>query len=234
MCKISCWLIVLIGVISVSGQAQNEMFACENNQGDFWQHKRLKDIVPLNDTPTDTILYGSLYVHQDFGMFTMYWYSTSIESCSFTFKVDSVFYKKGTRWGNAKFTMQKGEKPKIRDFKQDEVVPEKTNKALEQSAKWWYENRNKFDANRFKKTDRYTKWLHNKINLSDFNTAKFEPRKKVLFFDYENDIVGIDMGRQVLKKDSRWGHFLSYIVIYNLQHKKVERVLVRNTGYFLE
>ena len=94
-------------------------------------------------------------------------------------------------------------------------------------------NRREFDLNLYKGTERFKAALAEHAD-KDLNSLPFEPRDEVVFVDPDVRTAGIDCGRVVLRNDPVRGDFLSFLVVYDLKNGRVERVLVRNTGYFLE
>ncbi len=94
-------------------------------------------------------------------------------------------------------------------------------------------NRKGFDLNLYKGTERFKAALTEHAD-KDLNALPFEPRDEVVFVDTDVRRIGIDCGRVVLRNDPVRGDFLSFLAVYDLDVGRVERVLVRNTGYFLE
>ncbi len=94
-------------------------------------------------------------------------------------------------------------------------------------------SRNNFDLNLYKGTERFKAALAEHAD-KDLNTLPFEPRDEVVFVDRDVRKAGIDCGRVVLRNGPVRGDFLSFLAVYDLEAKRVERVLVRNTGYFME
>lgn len=94
-------------------------------------------------------------------------------------------------------------------------------------------NRNGFDLNLYKGTERFKAALAEHAD-KDLNVLPFEPRDEIVFVDTDVRRIGIDCGRVVLRSDPVRGDFLSFLAVYDLEAGRVERVLVRNTGYFME
>ena len=94
-------------------------------------------------------------------------------------------------------------------------------------------NRKGFDLNLYKGTERFKAALAEHAD-KDLNSLPFEPRDEVVFVDTDVRRIGIDCGRVVLRNDPVRGDFLSFLAVYDLEAGRVERVLVRNTGYFME
>ncbi|MDP6627704.1 MAG: hypothetical protein QGG50_07365 [Methanopyri archaeon] len=94
-------------------------------------------------------------------------------------------------------------------------------------------NRKDFDLNLYKGTKRFKAALTEHVD-KDLNTLPFEPRSEVVLVDNDVRTAGIDCGRVVLHSGPVRGDFLSFLAVYDLEAERVERVFVRNTGYFME
>lgn len=98
---------------------------------------------------------------------------------------------------------------------------------------WMRVNKNHFDLNNYKKTQRFKSSLFDLDHL-DFNETKFESNDSLIFFYYNKMIVGIDCGKHTLRENEQRGDFLNYLAIYDLENEKLIKVKIVNTGYFLE
>ena len=112
-------------------------------------------------------------------------------------------------------------------------MDEKIEKAVSYSTKWVAENKASYDLNKYKSTQRFHMAFES-LKDSDFNKTEFSSGNELVFIDYDKMIIGIDVGKQILRKNEQRADYLNYIAIYDLNSMKLTKVIIRNTGYFLE
>ncbi len=212
---------------------QQGIFQCINSQSPI---RRLQ-IVKLLDggKERDTVLFGKVGVHKNHAMFTHFRDSSDfILGANLWFEPDSAIVQEGVGWGMVRVKFSEDKKAKVLAFEQNKYTISVLDEALSASDKWFAKNRKGFDLNLFKITDRYQNFLAKKIKLQDLNKAKYIRKPNILFWDATKGTIGVEMGKCILQKNIQWGHFLNYTVVYDYKNKKVVKVYVYNTGYFLE
>jgi hypothetical protein len=90
-----------------------------------------------------------------------------------------------------------------------------------------------YDLNNYKETDRF------KSAFSDFkdvnlNMLGFRSDSSLTFIDFDKMIVGFDCGKAILTESVIRGDYLTYYAIYDLNSENLIKVIIVNTGYFME
>lgn len=92
-----------------------------------------------------------------------------------------------------------------------------------------------FDANDYKKTKRFKESaLAKRYGKKDLNQALFRKSDDVVFYDFDAQVAGFDCGKRILGEGSNYGDFLTYMAVFDVGKGTLIKVLVVNTGYFLE
>lgn len=132
----------------------------------------------------------------------------------------------------------------INDFSSEYVVnPLKKNvlkkkiieKALAESKKSFELNIQEYDLNSYKKSPFFIPIRLDHVKDLDFNKTKYQAENKILGTDEDAKIIFIDLGKKILYEDRlQRGDFISFIALYNLEKQEVSKILLYNSGYFLE
>lgn len=108
-------------------------------------------------------------------------------------------------------------------------------KALSESKKKFKLNIKNYDLNSYKKSPFFMPIRLDHVKDLDFNQTKFQAENKILGTDEKAKTIFIDLGRKILYEDHiQRGDFLSFIAVYDLEKQEVSKILLYNSGYFLE
>ena len=125
-------------------------------------------------------------------------------------------------------------KNKIEDKKVTVVNKRQLKKIKRKSTRWLRFNRKNFDINAYKETKRFHTRFK-KYADTDFNKLPFKKDNEVIFIRKEKEQIGIHAGKLVIsKKKEHHADYLSFVVVFNYKKNKIEEVILKNTGYFLE
>jgi len=96
-------------------------------------------------------------------------------------------------------------------------------------------NRNRllYDLNNYKETERFKKAFSEFQNVN-LNMLRFRPDSTLIFIDFNKMIVGISCGEKILRETIVRGDYLTYEAIYDLNNGDLIKVIIVNTGYFME
>ena len=134
------------------------------------------------------------------------------------------------------FTIEDGQNFKniIADEKVTVVNKRQLKRIKRKSTSWIRFHRKDFDINAYKKTKRF----HTRFKkYSDMNLNKlpFKKDNEVVFINKEKNQIGIHAGKLVVsEKKEHHADYLSFVVVFNYEKNKIEELILKNTGYFLE
>lgn len=95
------------------------------------------------------------------------------------------------------------------------------------------ERRRFFDLNNYKKTNRFKNAFSDFQNVN-LNMLPFRPDSNLTFIDFDKMISGFDCGKVILRETMIRGDYLTYHAIYDLNSENLVKVIIVNTGYFME
>lgn len=90
-----------------------------------------------------------------------------------------------------------------------------------------------YDLNNYKETERFKRTFSNFQNVN-LNMLQFRPDSSLIFIDFDKMIVGFDCGKTILTESVIRGDYLTYYAIYDLNIENLIKVIIVNTGYFME
>ncbi len=90
-----------------------------------------------------------------------------------------------------------------------------------------------YDLNNYKETDRFKKAFSDFQNVN-LNMLQFRPDSSLTFIDFDEMIAGFDCGGTILTESVIRGDYLTYYAIYDLNSENLIKVIIVNTGYFME
>ncbi len=121
----------------------------------------------------------------------------------------------------------------VDDYETIVVETDVITKIVDETCEYVENNLQNIDLNEYKKTQRFMTALKDLAN-KDLNQIEYLSIKKIVFKDYDRNYIGIHCGKSIMRKNLQRGDFLSYLAIYNMNNNSLEKIIVRNTGYFLE
>ena len=90
-----------------------------------------------------------------------------------------------------------------------------------------------YDLNNYKETDRFKRAFSDFQNIN-LTMLQFRTDSSLTFIDFDKMIVGFDCGETVLSESVIRGDYLTYYAIYDLNSENLIKVIIINTGYFME
>ncbi len=119
------------------------------------------------------------------------------------------------------------------NFERLEEMENKIENAKQYSCDIVKEQRIFYDLNNYKETDRFNKVFSGLQNIN-LNMLQFRPDSSLTFIDFDKMIAGFDCGKTILKESVISGNYLTYYAIYDLNSENLVKVIIVNTGYFME
>ena len=122
----------------------------------------------------------------------------------------------------------------ILDNKVVVVNTKKLKKIKRKSKRFMKQHRTDFDVNDYKKNKRFNSRFKS-YSKTDLNTLPYRLQNEIIFVDETLNEIGYHAGKLIISEQkSHHGDYISFVVVYNYQTNKIARIIVKNTGYFLE
>jgi len=129
---------------------------------------------------------------------------------------------------------------KFQDHHEIEIVARKDadvesiQQGLDATSKWVEANRAKIDLNEFRK-GAPMRTVTYQIPADDLNLKPYRIIKRINGVDSKRHVAEFLCGQYVMYEDPlREGHFLDILAVYDLKERRIIRVVVDESGYFLE
>lgn len=129
---------------------------------------------------------------------------------------------------------------KFQDHNEIEIIARKDadmepiQRGLETACKWVEANRSTIDLNEFRKGEPVRK-VRYPIPADDLNRKPYRIMKKINGVDTKRHVAEFLCGRYVMGEvPNHEGHFLDILAVYDLTKQRIIRVIVDESGYFLE